>query len=197
MFEIPSYGLRAYALLYSRHGLREPFMQTALDWIISQSMRKKVFSLLLRAGWIRKVSRQEYACISPDEVFKHLLDFKVPDIMRSAERQYAFTGLSAIEIWSDYSYVQRGREKSPYFIKVERKDVAYWKKFFNAQGIPNYVGQGATIGEYVVIVPVSKVEFVEKDGLRVEPLTAAMADAAQNEMFAYAYKYMKQKYGGK
>ena len=59
--------------------------------------------------------------------------------MKQAEKPYAFTGLSAIEIWSDYSYVQRGIEKSPYFIKVLKKDIAYWKRFFNSNNIPNYI----------------------------------------------------------
>ena len=38
---------------------------------------------------------------------------------------------------------------------------------------------------------------LEKDGFKVEPLPAVMAIAARNEMFAYAYKYMKKKYGRK
>ncbi|MBI4141306.1 hypothetical protein HY484_00095, partial [Candidatus Woesearchaeota archaeon] len=131
MFEVPYYGLRAYALLYSRYGSRETFRQSVLDWIVSESMRKKIFSTLLWAGWIRKVSRTAYKCISPEEVFKHLLDFKVPEIIKESTRPYAFSGLSAIEIWSDYVYVQRGRERSPYFIKVLKRDLRYWKNFFN------------------------------------------------------------------
>ena len=58
--EIPGYGLRAYALFFSRHGSSESFSQNELDWIVGQSMRKKIFSLLLKSGWIRKVSRNSY-----------------------------------------------------------------------------------------------------------------------------------------
>ena len=52
--EIPAYGLRAYALFFTRHGVNESFKQNELDWIVRQSMKKKIFSLLLRAGWIKK-----------------------------------------------------------------------------------------------------------------------------------------------
>lgn len=195
MFEIPSYGLRAYGLFYSQHGLREAFQQSELDWIVSASMRKKIFSVLTRAGWIRKVSRNEYKCVSPNNVFRHLLDFKVPEIIKEATKPYAFTGLSAVEIWSDYSYVQRGRARSPYFIKVLRKDLRYWTNFLNQRNIPNYVNEGATIGEFIILIPAEKVFSVERDGVMVEPLKMAMSEAQKNEAFLYAYNYMKRKYG--
>src|SRR3989344_4783708 len=113
--EIPQYGLKAYALFFAKHKDREAFKQSELDWIVGQSMKKKIFSLLLRSGWIKKQSGNTYICINPEVIINSLLKFKVPKIMEEAKRDYAFTNLSAIEIWSDYSYVQRGIEKSPYF----------------------------------------------------------------------------------
>ena len=109
--EIPQYGLKAYALFFSKHKDKEEFKQSELDWIVGQSMKKKIFSLLLRAGWAKKQSDNTYICINPEIVIKSLLEFKVPQIIKEAERDYAFTNLSAVEIWSDYSYVQRGIEK--------------------------------------------------------------------------------------
>jgi hypothetical protein len=192
---IPRYGLRAYALFFSRHGSNESFSQNELDWIVGQSMRKKIFSLLLNAGWIRKVSREEYVCVAPNEIFKSMLEFKVPFIIKEAKREYAFTGLSAVEIWSDYSYVQRGLEKSPYFIKILRKDLNYWKSFFNKQRIPAYSKEGSTIGEYVILIPVDKIESVEKDGLKVENLKETIRIAKLNKFYLYAYNYIRKKYG--
>ena len=128
--EIPRYGLKAYALFFSKHGVNEEFKQYELDWIVSQSMKKKIFSLLLRAGWIRKSHGNNYICVKPEIIFKGLLEFKVPEIIKKAKKDYAFANLSAIELWSDYSYVQRGREKSPYFVKVLKKDLKYWNDFF-------------------------------------------------------------------
>jgi len=108
--EIPQYGLKAYALLFSKHGTEGRFGQSELDWIVSSSMKKKIFSLLLRSGWIVKQSKQTYSCTSPAEAIKGLLEFRVPDVVKQATRQYSFTQASAVEIWSDFSYVQRGRE---------------------------------------------------------------------------------------
>src|SRR3989344_5719657 len=138
--EIPQYGLRSYALFFAKHGMKEPFRQSELDWIVRQSMKKKIFSLLLRAGWIQKQTNSTYVCINPEQIIRGLLQFKVPEVIKKAEKDYAFTNLSAIEIWSDYSYVQRGMEKSPYFIKILRKDLKYWKTFFNSHNIQNYIG---------------------------------------------------------
>ena len=72
--EIPNYGLRAYALFFSRHGLQEEFGQSDLDWIIGQSMKKKVFSLLVNSGWIKKVSPTTYKCVNPRAIFRGLLE---------------------------------------------------------------------------------------------------------------------------
>lgn len=193
--EIPQYGLRAYALFYSKYGSREPFRQSELDWIVGQSMKKKIFALLLKSGWIVKKSRNSYKCVDPSKVMKGLLEFKVPDIMKKAARDYAFTGLSAVEIWSDYSYIQRGNERSPYFIKILKRDAGYWKEFFNKQNIPNYIRQGSTIGEFVILIPVNSLHSEKKGSLMVEPLSETIRTAKRNEMYSYAYNYMRNKYG--
>jgi len=193
--EVPQYCLRAYALFFWKHGLREPFRQSELDWIVSQSMKKKIFSTLLKAGWIKKESRHLYKCVEPNKVIIGLVEFKVPELIIEAKKPYSFTNLSAVEIWSDYSYVQRGVEKSPYFIKVLKKDLRYWKEFFNKSGIPNYVHKGSTIGEYVILIPAERIDSVDKGKLKVEPLNRALAIAKENEMYSYAYNYMREKYG--
>ncbi|MDE1810513.1 MAG: hypothetical protein KGH66_00510 [Candidatus Micrarchaeota archaeon] len=193
--EIPQYGLRAYALFFTKHGATEEFGQSDLDWIVGQSMKKKIFSLLLRSGWIRKKSRGTYVCVSPERAVKGLLGFKVPEAVKRAERPYAFAGSSAVEIWSDYSYVQRGVEKSPYFINVLKKDLGYWKKFFSERDIPVYVHEGATIGEYVILNPVDSLKYAMKAGFKVIGLPEASRFANANEAYSYSYNYMREKYG--
>jgi len=193
--EIPNYGLRAYALFFSRHGLHEEFSQSDLDWIVKQSMKKKIFSLLVNSGWIKKASHNFYKCINPEIILRGLLEFKVPQIIKEAKKQYAFTGLSAVEIWSDYSYIQRGREKSPYYIKILKKDLGYWKSFFNRHRIPNYVKVGSTIGEFIILVPVSALNPAKKDEIYVESLQKTEKIAKANSFYAYPYNYMREKYG--
>jgi hypothetical protein len=192
--EIPQYALRAYALFLSKYGSREEFKQSELDWVVGTSMKKKIFSLLLNKGWIKKSSKNTYICNEPKRIMKGLLEFKVPDIIKNSKRKYAFTRLSAIEIWSDYSYVQRSIKKSPYFIKVLKKDLDYWKKFFNGHNIPNYIKKGTTIGEHVILFPVSKINPKEKNNLKVQNLNQTMEFAKSNEIYKYPYNYMRKKY---
>lgn len=192
---IPSFGFRAYALLFLKHGTAGRFKQAELDWMVGPSMRKKIFSLLVHSGWIQKQPHNTYVCVKPGEIVAKALAFRVPEIMKEAKKEYAFTGLSAIEIWSDFAYVQRGIEKSPYFIKVLKKDLAYWKNFFNRRGIPNYVDKGSTVGEYVIFIPVKNVKAIEKQGFKVEGLKEAMKHARSNDIYSYAYRYMRKKYG--
>lgn len=184
-------------MLFSKRGVHEGFRQSELDWIVSVSMKKKIFSLLLRSGWIKKHQDGTYTCTSPSDVMRGLLEFRVPEMMKNAKKEYAFTKLSAVEIWSDFSYVQRGLEKSPYFVKVLRKDLRYWKSFFNGNGIPNYVESGTTIGEYIILVPVGALpECDEKNGFKVDSLKETMQYAKSNDIYAYASEYMENKYGG-
>ena len=193
--EIPQYGLRAYALFFSKHDSIEPFTQKELDWILSDSMKKKVFSLLLNNGWIKKQSYNSYTCTSPEIIFKNLLNFKIPELIKKSEKSYSFTNLSAVEIWSDYSYVQRGIDKSPYFIDILKKDLSYWKDFFSKNSIPYYINEGSTIGEYVILIPRNRIKYVNKDGLKVISLKETLNIAKENKMHLYAYNYMRNKYG--
>jgi len=193
--EIPQFGLKAYALLFARHGTHGRFKQSELDWIVSVPMKKKIFSLLLRSGWIKKNPDNSYSCINPEQAIKGLLDFRVPEIIKKAEKPYAFTRMSAVEIWSDFSYIQRGIEKSPYFVKVLEKDLAYWKTFLGKNEIPHYVEVGQTIGEYVVLIPVKRITAEEKSGFRVDSYAETHSFAKANNMFQYAVEYMEKKYG--
>lgn len=158
-------------------------------------MKKKIFALLLKRGWIKKGEGRAYSCASPSDAIKGLLEFRVPEMMKAAKRDYAFTRLSAVEIWSDYSYVQRGMDKSPYFIKVLQKDLNYWKAFFNSNEIPNYVQSGTAIGEFVVLIPANALSFYEKNGFKVDSLRETMSYAKSNDIFACASEYMANKYG--
>ena len=193
--EIPQYGLKAYALLFSKHGVREKFRQSELEWIVSISMRKKIFALLLRTGWIKKNPDGSYLCTNPSDAIRGLLEFRVPEVIKNAKKKYAFTQLSAVEIWSDFSYVQRGMEKPPYFIRVLQKDLKYWKEFFNSNEIPNYFNSGTTIGEYVILIPANSVSFEEKSGFKVDSLKETMHYAKSNDIYAYASEYIGRKYG--
>jgi hypothetical protein len=196
MRELPPYGMRAYALLYGKHGTSESFTQKELEWLVSEPMRKKTFALLTRAGWLKKASKTEYRCVPPEKAISGLLEPKVLEILKKTDLPYELTGASAIEIWSDYSYVQRSYERSPYFIKVLKKDLKKWRAYLDGRGVQNYVGKGSTIGEFAIFYPVGRLAFAKKDGLKVQPLEETLQEAEGNALFRYAADYMKKKRGG-
>lgn len=193
--EIPKYVFKAYAMLYLKYKDKEEFKQNELDWITSTSMKKKIFSYLLRAGWIRKARKDSYKCVKTEEVMKSLFRFKVPEIIKKAKKAYAFTMMSAAEIWSDYSYIQRSWDHSPYFTKILKSDLSYWKDFLRKHGIPFYLEEGTTIGEFIVLMPVEKLEYQEKDGLRLDSIKETIDFCKKNNLFSYPLKYMGEKYG--
>ena len=55
--------------------------------------------------------------------------------------------------------------------------------------------EGSTIGEYIILIPVDKLKWVEKNEFKVDSLGETEKNANSNEIFAYAYHYMRKKYG--
>ena len=193
---MPDYALKCYALLYTKYGTEE-FDQGSLSWFLSEPMRKKIFHVLTKGGWLRRVSRGKYACIRPEEVFRKQFEFKVPEMMGAAKRPWCYTSASAVEIWTDFSYVQRSWEYSPYFIKVLRRDIRYWKRFFRANGISVFVREaGSAIGEFVVLNPVEKLDYVTHEGSPVDRLEDVVKFCERNSStFEYPLAYLARKHG--
>ena len=192
--EIPKYALRAYALLYTKYRTDEEFTQDSLNWIVSSSMRKKIFSVLLSSGWIEKRSKRRYVCINPEKVLNSLFLFKVPDILKKSEKKYCYTKMSAVEIWTDFSYMQRSWEHSPYFIKIKESDFEYWKEFLSKQGIPYLIKEGTFIGEFIILKPQKKLDCSVYNDFPVDKLEDTVDFCKNNSLFEYALAYLKQKF---
>ncbi|MBA7598588.1 hypothetical protein ES703_05606 [subsurface metagenome] len=190
------YALRCYALLYTKYGTKE-FDQGSLAWFLSEPMRKKIFHVLTKGGWLWRIGRGRYACIRPDEVFRRQFEFKTPEMLKSAERSWCYAGASAVEIWTDFSYVQRSWEYSPYFIKVLKRDIGYWRRFFRGESISVFVREaGSAIGEFVVLEPVEKLDHIMHEGSPVDNLEGVVRFCERNlSAFEYPLAYLAQKYG--
>jgi hypothetical protein len=160
-------------------------------------MCKKVFHVLTREGWLRRVGRGKYRCVRPEEVFRRQFEFKVPGFLEAAKRPWCFTGASAVEIWTDFSQVQRSWEYSPYFIKVRRRDLLYWKEFFRKRGIGAFVeGAGSAIGEFVVLEPVERLDHVMHGGWPVDRLERVVKFCEHNSStFEYPLACLIRRYG--
>ena len=70
--EIPKFALRAYSFLYEKYKTKVSFTQESLTTFFSISMRKKVFSMLVRKGWLIKKGKLHYKCTKPEIIFKNI-----------------------------------------------------------------------------------------------------------------------------
>ena len=192
--EIPKFALRAYGLLYTKYETKEEFSQDSLNWIVSSPMKKKIFSVLLNSGWITKESRRKYKCIDPEKIFNLLFVFKVPDVLKKSAKEYCYSKMSAVEILTDYSYVQRSWEHSPYFIKIKEADFDYWKGFLSKKGVPFLINEGSFIGEFIILNPQKKLKYTTYKGFPVENIDKIVKFCQNNSLFEYPLAYLKRKF---
>ncbi len=195
---IPAYAQQAYSILYNRFA-DQLFDSNYLAWFLSKSMVKKTLHILEKKGWIQRVSKGSYVCVKPDEVFKGMVQFRVPRLLEELGKKYVYTGASAVEIWTDYSYIQRNWEHSPYFVKVLRKDLELWMQHFREHKVNVFVEEAKpAIGEFVVLFPKERLKFEVYDGKPVDKLSEVAMFCERNiEAFEYPLAYLKSKFGVK
>lgn len=195
---IPTFAQQAYAILYNRFG-EEPFESKYLDWFLSKGMVKKTLYFLEKKHWIHRIQKGSYICINPESVFRSMVQFKMPKLLEEAGRKYSYTSVSAVEVWTDYSYIQRSWEHSPYFIKVLKEDVKFWIHHFRNHKITVFIGKAqSAIGEFVVLFPENQLGDEVHNGMPVEKLSEVVRFCERNiETFEYPLAYLKNKFGVK
>jgi len=193
---VPAYAQQAYAILYNRFA-DQPFDFNYLAWFLSRGMVKKTLHVLEKKSWIKRVKKGSYVCVSPDDVFRGMVQFRVPRLLDDAGRRYAYTGASAVEVWTDHIHIQRSWEHSPYFIKVLRRDMEFWIQYFSEHRINVFVREATpAIGEFVVLFPREQLEFEIYNGKPVDRLNEVTTFCEKNiDAFEYPLAYLKNKFG--
>lgn len=191
----PTFAQQAYAILYNRFG-DQPFESNYLDWFLSKGMVKKTLYFLEKRRWVQRVRKGSYVCINPDEIFRSMVQFKVPRLLTEAERHYSYTGASAVEIWTDYTYMQRSWEHSPYFVKVLKEDVKFWTQHFRNHKINVFIREAEpAISEFVVLFPQERLEREVYNNIPVDKLSEVTRFCEKNiETFEYPLAYLKSKF---
>jgi len=192
---VPAYAQEAYAILRSRFG-SDSFPADYMSWFVSRSMVKKTLHTLEHAGWIRRVEKGSYVCKNADDIFKSMVEFRVPGLLSRAGMRYAYTGASAVEVWTDYSYIQRSWEHSPYFVKVLRSDLDRWVSYFRKHKVKVFTSRPElAMGEFVILKPAGEFAIVTHNGLPVDPLKLAVSYSEKNvHTFEYPLAYLKAKF---
>lgn len=193
---VPTYAQEAFTVLRSRFADGE-FGPEYLSWFVSKNMVKKTLHVLEKAGWTRRVNKGRYVCVAPDSIFRSMVQFRVPDLLQKAGRPYAYADASAVEVWTDYRYIQRSWEHSPYFVRILRRDVRSWVEYFRANKVKVFVGAAENaLGEFVVLRPQERLQAEEHEGRPVEPLASVVRYCERYvDTFEYPLAYLKAKFG--
>jgi len=192
---VPAYAQESYAILRNRF-VGDSFPADYLSWFVSKSMTKKTLHVLERAGWVRRVEKGRYVCADADDIFKSMVEFRVPNLLKEAGMKYAYTDASAVEVWTDYSYIQRSWEHSPYFVKVLRSDLEAWVGYFRKHRVRVFVSKpGLALGEFVVLKPEEKLAYETHNEMWVDPLESAVRYSEKHiESFEYPLAYLEAKF---
>jgi len=192
---VPTYAQEAYAILRSRFG-SDSFPADYMSWFVSRSMVKKTLHTLEHAGWIRRVEKGSYVCKNADEIFKSMVEFRVPRLLDGAGMRYAYTEASAVEVWTDYSYIQRSWEHSPYFVRVLRSDLGRWVGYFRRHKMKVFTSRPElAMGEFVILKPSDGFPIVTHNGLPVDPLKSAVSYSEKHvHTFEYPLAYLEAKF---
>lgn len=194
-YPIPAFAQTAYAILRAKFG-SDTFPSGYLGRYVSNSMVKKTLHTLETAGWIERVERGVYVCVGPDEIFDSMIEFRVPDLLEDVGMPYAYVDASAVEIWTDFAYIQRSWEHSPYYVQVRRDDIEEWTDRFRDHRVKVFVDEvRPALGEFVVLRPVERVSGTDHDGVPVQPLDEVVRYCEEHiDAFEYPLAYMRAKY---
>ncbi len=192
---VPNYAQEAYAILYNRFD-DDSFPSSYLSWFVSSSMVKKMLHILEKAGWVRRVEKGKYVCVKPDVIFKSMIEFKVPELLEKVGMRYAYTEASATEIWTDFSYIQRSWEHSPYYIRVLRSELNEWLQYFNKHRVNVFVNKAKpALGEFVILKPEKRLQYEMHNNFPVESLEQTVRYCERNvDAFEYPLAYLKTKF---
>src|SRR5437867_11367204 len=98
-----------------------------------------------------------------------MVEFKVPKLLSEAGMRYAYTAASAVEVWTDYSYIQRSWEHSAYFVRVLSRDLSKWISYFRKHKVKVFNSKSElAMGGFVILKPERVLATATEIGLPVE-----------------------------
>jgi hypothetical protein len=155
---------------------------------------------LIKLDFMKRVKRGKYKIVKPKDFVNKIVQENLDkdDILKQAERKYAYSESTAVKIWSDgYYWTDFTKGFKPIHIKVLKKDIEYWTDFFRRNDV-EYVFDDihkTLFGLTYIVHPVDKFEIELKDGISVVPIAETVKFCKKNE-FVYrpALEYLDKKY---
>ena len=162
----------------------------------------KVLHDMTQKGLLERVGWGKFKVNSPDEYLVKRTDVSGSyGLLKQAQMCYALTGPDAVFFWTKGGY-QVGRFFGfyPIHLKVEKKDLIGWKKFFRLRRRKVYVkdqGSRQTLfGVFYVLYPEVDFEVEEVNGYCVSSLRETV-EFCQDNIYSYepALEMLDEMYG--
>ena len=160
----------------------------------------KIIHDLIRLKYMKRVKRGKYQIIKPEDYIKRIVkeNLDTEDILKKSDKKYAFTNSTAVNIWTDGTYLT-GFTKGfkPVHIQILKKDIEYWNDFFKKNNA-EYVleGENKTLfGLTYILHPKDSINFEIKDDNIVVPLKEIIKFCQKNiYLYRPALEYLDKKY---
>lgn len=155
---------------------------------------------LIKLDFMKRVKRSKYKVVRPKEFIERIVSENLEKdvILENAERRYAFSDSTAVNIWSDgYYWTDFTKGFKPVHIKVLKKDLDYWNDFFERNDV-EYVFEDehkTLFGLTYIVHPVDTLKTELKDDAHVVPLEETVKFCKENEfIYRPALEYLDKKY---
>ena len=164
------------------------------------SQPTKIIHDLIKLDFMKRVKRGKYKIVQPKDFVKTIIkeNLDKEDILKHAERKYAYSDSTAVKIWSDgYYWTDFTKGFKPVHIKVLKKDLDYWNDFFKTNDV-EYVFENehkTLFGLTYIVHPVDTLKTELKDDAPVVPLEETVKFCKENEfIYRPALEYLDKKY---
>lgn len=162
-------GLTYSDVLASRFGEGE-FTTRDLSLITGTSRAAKLLSDLKFKGIVERVGHGRYRLLKPSERpdIRVLEWERVRRIILKAPWTKAFVDSSAVEVWTNGSYiVSRSAFIKVFHISIIESDHSKWINYLNSSGVS--IKGKKKVGAFVDLIPVKSVKYELKNGEPVIP----------------------------
>lgn len=164
------------------------------------SQAPKVIHDLLGQGYLKRIKRGTYKAVGPESLVENIVErgSETKEVVKGSQKKYAFCDSTAVAIWtSGYYWTGFTKGFRPLHIKVLKRDIDYWRKFFKKHRT-NYSlpEENKTLYGFAYILhPEQDFEVVEKDGRKIVPLKEVVDFCLQNKItYQPALEYLDQQY---
>lgn len=190
---------KMYGWIYTAFG-DEEFTIDDFRAVFPSPQHAKIIFDLIRSKYIKRISRGRYKVTPPQELVRQIVldSIQKEDIMTEAQKTYAYCANDAVGIWTDgYYWTGFTRGYKPIHIRVLRKDLGYWKRFFKKMGAEFALeDEDRTLFGITYILHAARDFKADlKEDIQVIPLKEVIEFCQKNELtFRPALEYLDERY---